>query len=158
GAGMCLLLSSDFVDDSLFIKKKRKWYHSQAEGLGGKAPMLQGVIGEVKFGPYRFKNVPTYIFDDVYNITAYPYLGGLIGNDLLRRFNSIIIYGQRDMHLTPNSHYKEDSDYSYTGLGLYQVEGEVEVGDVMEGSPAADGGFRSGDITLSVNNNMSGDI
>lgn len=158
GAGMCLLLSSDFVDDSAFIRKKRRWYHSQAEGLGGKAPMLQGVLREVRFGPYKFRNVPSYIFDDEYNVTAYPYLGGLIGNDLLRRFNIIINYGQRDMHLTPNTHFKDEFDYSYTGLGLYQYGDVVEVGDVMPGSPAEEAGFRSGDVLLSVNNNMSNNI
>ncbi len=158
GAGMCLLLSSDFVDDSAFIRKKRRWYHSQAEGLGGKAPMLQGVLREVRFGPYKFRNVPTYIFDDEYNVTAYPYLGGLIGNDLLRRFNIIINYPQRDMHLTPNTHFKDEFDYSYTGLGLYQYGDVVEVGDVMPGSPAESAGFRSGDVLLSVNNNMTNNI
>ncbi|WP_461400157.1 retroviral-like aspartic protease family protein, partial [Flavitalea sp.] len=79
GAGMCLLLSSDFVSDSIFINPKRKFYTTQAEGLGGKAPMRQGIIKQVKIGPYKFKKVPTYIFDDEYNVTSYPYLGGLIG-------------------------------------------------------------------------------
>ncbi|HUP13525.1 MAG TPA: retroviral-like aspartic protease family protein, partial [Niastella sp.] len=92
GAGMCLLLSADFVSDSNFVKPKRKWYATQAEGLGGKAPMKQGVIKQIQVGPYKFRNVPTYIFDDEYNVTAYPALGGLIGNDLLRRFNLIINY------------------------------------------------------------------
>jgi Aspartyl protease len=32
GAGLCFLLSKDFVDDSVFIKKKRKYYATQAEG------------------------------------------------------------------------------------------------------------------------------
>jgi hypothetical protein len=48
GAGMCLLLSSDFVSDSVFINPKRKFYATQAEGLGGKAPMRQGVIKQIK--------------------------------------------------------------------------------------------------------------
>src|SRR5690606_18761917 len=105
GAGLCLMLSEEFVEDSRLRVKKKKWYNSQVQGLGGKAPMLQGVIRSMKLGPYKFKNIPAYIFEDEYNITAYPYLGGLIGNDLLRRFNIIINYPQRDMYLMPNTHF-----------------------------------------------------
>lgn len=158
GAGMCLLLSSDFVADSNFVKPKRKWFITQAEGLGGKAPMRQGVIKQVRIGPYRFRNVPTYIFDDEYNVTSYPYLGGLIGNDLLRRFNLIINYERRDIYLSPNSHFKDVFDYSYTGLGMYVIDGEIMIVDVMPNSPAENGGFKPGDIIAAVENNFSQSI
>ena len=64
--------------------------NTQAEGVGGKAYMKVTTVREFKIGPYRFRKVPIYVFDDEYNVTSYPYLGGLIGNDLLRRFNLII--------------------------------------------------------------------
>jgi hypothetical protein len=158
GAGMCLLLSADFVNDSFFIKPKRKWYATQAEGPGGKAPMKQGVIKQIKIGPYKFRNVPTYIFDDEFNVTQYPYLGGLIGNDLLRRFNLIINYEKSDIYLTPNSHFKDAFDYSYTGLGMYMIDGEIIVMDVMPDSPADKGGFKPGDVVMAVENNFSKNI
>ena len=158
GAGMCLLLSSDFVSDSNFINPKRRWYSTQAEGLGGKAPMRQGVIKQVRIGPYKFRNVPTYIFDDEYNVTQYPYLGGLIGNDLLRRFNLIVNYDRRDLYLIPNSHFKEPFDYAYTGLGMYVIDGEIRVIDVMPNSPAQEAGFQPGDIIMAVANNFSKNI
>jgi hypothetical protein len=158
GAGMCLLLSADFVSDSIFIKPKRKWYATQAEGLGGKASMKQGVIKQVQIGPYRFKNVPTYIFDDDYNVTQYPMLGGLIGNDLLRRFNLILNYDRQDIYMTPNTHYKEHFDYSYTGLGMYLVDGEIQVVDIMPESPAEQAGFKTGDVIVAVGNNFSKNI
>lgn len=158
GAGMCLLLSSDFVEDSVILRSKSKWYFSQAEGLGGKTPMKQGIIRQFKFGPYKFRNIPTYIFDDEYNITSYPYLGGLIGNDLLRRFNLIINYSTRDIHLTPNSHFRDPFDYSYTGVGMYFVDGEVKILDVMSGSPAEKAGLKVGDVIMAVQNNFNKSI
>jgi len=158
GAGMCLLLSNDFVNDSNFIKTKRKWYATQAEGLGGKAPMKQGVVKQVRIGPYKFRNVPTYIFEDEFNVTSYPYLGGLIGNDLLRRFNLIINYDRRDIYLMPNSHFRDPFDYSYTGLGMYVIDGEIRIIDVMPGSPAEEAGFKPGDIVMAVENNFTNNI
>jgi hypothetical protein len=158
GAGMCLLLSADFVADSNFIKPKRKWYVTQAEGLGGKAPMKQGVIKYIRVGPYKFRNVPTYIFDDEFNVTNYPNVSGLLGNDLLRRFNVIFNYERQDIYMTPNSHFKEAFDYSYTGLGMYLLDGEIEVVDIMPESPAEQAGFKKGDIIMAVANNFSKNI
>lgn len=158
GAGMCFLMSSDFVNDSAVISKRRKWYATQAEGLGGKAPMKQGVVKQLRLGPYKFRNVPTYIFDDEYNVTQYPSVGGLIGNDLLRRFNLIINYDRPEIHMMPNSHFKDVFDYAYTGLGMYVVEGEILVIDVMPGSPAEQAGFKPDDLIVAVQNNFSKNI
>jgi predicted metalloprotease with PDZ domain len=115
-------------------------------------------VKEVKLGPYRFRDVPTYIFDDQYNVTSYPNLGGLVGNDILRRFNVILNYEHRSIYLMPNSHYRDQFDYSYTGLGIYWVEGEVQVGDIMKGSPAEKAGFKEDDVVVAVGNNFSNNI
>jgi len=155
GAGLCLLLTKDFVKDSALLRKKRKRYVKEGEGLGGKIDMELMVITEVKVGPYRFRNVPVYVFDDVNNITSYPYMGGLIGNDILRRFNVILNYAQGDIHLMPNSHYDEKFDYSYSGIELYLVEGVIIIGDVAKGSPGEAAGIKEGDIVISVNKNFT---
>jgi hypothetical protein len=155
GAGLCMLYSREFVMDSNFLDKKRKHYVKQGEGLGGKIDMELTVIKEVKIGPYRFRNVPVFIFDDITNITQYPQLGGLMGNDLLRRFNVIINYGKGDIYLLPNHHYGETFDYSYSGMELYFVNGRIITGDVAKDSPAEAAGVKEGDEVLAVNKNFS---
>ncbi|MEJ7913298.1 MAG: aspartyl protease family protein [Chitinophagaceae bacterium] len=155
GAGLNMLLSTDFVKDSAVLGRKRKLYVKEAEGLGGKVDMHLTVIKEIKLGPYRFRNVPIYVFEDLYNVTSYPYLGGIIGNDLLRRFNAIINYEKRDFYLTPNTHFGEPFDYAYSGIELYYIDGEILIGDIAKGSPAEKGGLLEGDIIVAVNKNFS---
>jgi hypothetical protein len=155
GAGVCMMLSKDFISDSSFIDKRKKRWVKEGEGLGGKIDMELTVIKEVKLGPYRFRNVPVHIFDDVNNVTSYPYMGGLIGNDILRRFNVILNYAKSDIYLTPNSHYSEFFDYSYSGVELYLIDGLILVGDVAEGSPAQAAGLKEGDQVMAVNRNFS---
>lgn len=155
GAGLCMMLNSDFVHDSSLIKRKRKYYKKQAEGLGGKLDMDLTVIKEVKIGPYKFRKVPVLVFIDTYNVTSYPFLGGLVGNDVLRRFNIILNYPKRDIHLSPNSHYDEPFDYSYTGIELYHVDNTIIIGDVAKGSPAEAAGLKEGDIVVAVNADFS---
>lgn len=158
GAGLCFLLSENYAQDSLVINPDKKTFLTQAEGLGGKTAMRVTTIKEVKIGPYKFKNVPTYIFEDNYNITAYPYLAGLIGNDLLRRFNVTLNYAKKEIHLVPNSHYFSPFDYAYTGLGIYVVDGKIKVEDVISGSPAEKAGFNVGDVVISVGTDFSNNI
>lgn len=152
GAGVCLMLSKDFVDDSVFLQKKRKLYPKEGEGIGGRISMHMTVVKELKFGPYRFRNVPTYVFDDDYNVTSYPYLGGLIGNDIFRRFNVIFNYPKRDIHLIPNSHFRDPFDYSYSGIELYYLNGKIIIDDVSDGSPAQIGGIKQGDELVGIGN------
>ncbi len=158
GAGLCFLMSEKFAKDSSVLHRRRKPILTQAQGMGGKLQMRLTIVKEVKLGPYKFRRVPTYLYDDLYNVTSYPFTGGLLGNDLLRRFNMTINYPNREIHLTPNSHYKDPFDYSYTGLGIYFEDGIIVIGDVIEGSPGEKAKFLPGDEIVAVNNNFSHNI
>ncbi|MBX3239105.1 MAG: aspartyl protease family protein [Chitinophagaceae bacterium] len=158
GAGLCYLISSSYANDSLVFKANKKSFLTQAEGLGGKTSMRVTTLKRVKLGRYTFKNVPTYVYDDIYNITAYPYLAGLIGNDLLRRFNMTINYPKKEIHIVPNTHYHSKFDYAYTGMSIYTVDGKIIAEDIIENSPAETAGLKEGDILLAVENNFSGNI
>jgi hypothetical protein len=161
GAGMCLLLSNQFVKDSGLLssrKRQRKIIQTEAQGLGGKMEMHITTIQEFKIGNYSFRNVPVYLFDDKTNITAYPFLGGMIGNDLLRRFNLFLNYPKKEIYLQPNTHYRDPFDYSYTGLIIYLINGRVEITDIIKNSPAEKAGFKKGDVILAINNNFSNNL
>ncbi len=155
GAGLCMLFSKEFVEDSSLIHRKRKRWAKEGEGLGGKVDMQLTVIKEVKIGPYKFRRVPVYVFDDVYNVTSYPSMGGLIGNDLMRRFNVILNYYKGDIYISPNKRYKEPFDYSYSGMELYFIDGKIIIGDIASGSPAEEAGLKEGDHVLAINKNFS---
>ena len=109
------------------------------------------VIREIKVGPYKFRNVPVYIFKDEFNITSYPFLAGILGNDILRRFNCILNYDKRDIYLLPNTHFQEPFDYSYSGVELYYINESIIVGDVAKNSPAEASGLKEGDVVVAIN-------
>lgn len=158
GAGLCFLMSDQYASDSAVLLSKRKPLLTQAEGMVGRLQMRLTVIKELKIGPYRFRNVPTYLYKDDFNVTSYPFAGGLIGNELLRRFNMTINYGQREIFLQPNKHYNDLFDYAYTGLGIYYIEGKIMVEDVIENSPAEKAGFKIGDEVFGIGTNLSRNI
>lgn len=158
GAGLCLLLSQQYVSDSLLFAPGKLMYSTVAEGIGGKKEMSITVVKKFKMAGYSFKNMPTYVFDDDFNVTSYPFLAGLIGNDLLRRFNIIINYGQSEFHLTPNKSYREPFDYAYYGFNMFQDGTEVLIIDVMPESPASKAGLKDNDVILSIGNKFAGSL
>jgi len=158
GAGLCFLMSKQFEEDSQVLKKSRKPVFIQVQGLGGKKQMSLTVIKGVQIGPYKFRKVPTNILDDEFNATSYPFLGGVIGNDILHRFNVVFNYAKREIHLLPNSHFNDDFDYSYTGLNLYYVDGKIVLDEVINKSPAYKAGLKKDDVIVAVNTNFSNDI
>ena len=152
GAGLCVLFSDKFVKDSSLLLKKRKPVITGAEGMVGRLQMQLTVIKELKVGPYRFKNVPAYIYQDDYNVLNYPFTAGLLGSEILRRFNIIINYPKREIHLLPNNKYLEVFDYSYTGFSFYAIDGLIVVEDVIKNSPADLAGIKIGDEVIAVGN------
>ncbi len=161
GAGLCMLLSQEFVKDSSLLANRKKWQKvipTEGQGLIGKMDMDITIIKGMKIGKYSFDDVPTYVFDDISNVMQYPDLGGLIGIDLLRRFNITLNYPAKEIYIIPNIHFNDPFDYSYTGLVIYFINGHVEVTDVIKDSPAEKAGFLPGDRLIAINNNFSNDI
>lgn len=158
GAGLPLVLTSDFVQDSSLVRKSRRRFPVEAHGVGGSTFMTLTLVRRFKLGPYRFKKVPVLVFDDEYNVLSYPYMGGLIGNQILKRFNTIINYPAGEIHLTPNSLYREAFTYSYSGMEIYAIDGSVIVGSVVSGSPADAAGVKENDILIAINNDFTQDF
>ena len=156
GAGLCLLFSSNFTEDSaVFSPKRKKPVHMQGAGLGGKTDMRLTTLRTFSLGPFHFRQIPTYIFDDSFDVTSYPQLGGLIGNDLLRRFNLIINYAHSEIYILPNSAYKQPFDYSYSGVLIGLIDGKIVVTDVSPDSPGEKAGLKEGDTIMEVNGNRN---
>jgi C-terminal processing protease CtpA/Prc len=76
----------------------------------------------------------------------------------MARFNLTVNYGRKEIHMLPNSHFNEAFDYSYTGLGIYMIEGRVVIEDVLKDSPGEKAGLMPGDIIIAIDNNVTGNI
>jgi len=158
GAGLAMLFSEQYAKDSGLLDSRRKIFYTRAEGLGGSKKMRLTVLNEMRLGKYRFREVPLYVFDDDQNVTRYPYSGGLIGNDILKRFNTLFNYASHEIYLTPNTHFEETFDYGYSGVTLHLIQDKIVVEDVVPSSPADRAGFNRGDEIISINNLFSGNL
>ena len=158
GAGLSLLLTESFVKENKFLLSRRKPLTIQVQGLGGKNSMRLTVIKKVKIGPYVFRNVPTSLYSETESTVFQDPVVGLVGNEILRRFNMVINYAAGEINIKPNNNYNDLFDYAYTGLSLYLYESKIIIDDIITGSPADKCGLKNGDIVIGVGFSFNGDI
>ncbi len=158
GAGLCLLLTENFLRDNKILLPRRKPVVTEVQGLNGKKKMRLTVVKRLQIGPYYFRNVPTNLYDDEDNVTSYPYTAGLLGNDILRRFNLILNYPSREIYLKPNTSFNDPFDYAYTGMTLYSYNNKIIIDDIVTKSPAEKAGLKNGDEVICVSNDCNGKI
>ena len=158
GAGLNMLFSERFAKEAGVLDPTRKSWVTSGEGIGGQIELRLTLLKSLRIGPYRFKKIPITIFDDSFNVTNYPHWAGLIGNDLLRRFNTVLNYPAAEIHLKPNRFFYDEFDYAYIGMELYLIDGLIKVGFVASNSPAQDAGLEVGDEIVAVNKILSGKL
>jgi hypothetical protein len=154
GAGVNFIAVSKLNKGKPFLKKSKKYYDTYVGGLGGKKTMQLTILDKIKIGPYIFRKIPILQFEDDYNLLNYPVLGGILGNDLLRRFNIVINYPSKVIHLSPNQFFNDYFDYSYTGMSVYLINNLVTIEDIIPNSPAAKAGLLSGDLLIALNRQL----
>jgi hypothetical protein len=152
GGGLHVMLIDEFNDEKNIIKPTRKKVNTFAEGLGGRTKLEITIAKKFTVAGFKFYDVPVYLFKDSLGVLNYPVRKGIVGNEIFRRFNTILNFAQNEVHILPNKKYFDKFDYGYTGLDLYLQDEKIIVGGVAENSPAAKAGLLENDIIVAVNN------
>ncbi|MCB0654101.1 MAG: aspartyl protease family protein [Saprospiraceae bacterium] len=155
GAGLSLLLNTA-TQDSLDLPQNIIRTEI-GTGLGGYLEGYFGRIDEISFGEYSLHGVLTNFQERTPEMTVLYEINrdGLIGNELLSRFNVTIDYITAKMYLQPNRRY--DRKFVFDRSGLVMAAGGKEgarifyITYVVPGSPAEKAGIQKGDVIKSVN-------
>ncbi|NJN27621.1 MAG: PDZ domain-containing protein [Cyclobacteriaceae bacterium] len=144
------------TSDSRFQIPDNSLYTFLGVGLSGD---IYGHIGRAKrmsIGNYKFKKpLITYPEESSVQISNYENdRNGSLGADVLKRFNVIFDYHDREMLLKPNSDFKDDFKYNLSGIDVTTPIPDLplfKITKIRKGSPAWIAGLEEGDQILTIN-------
>ena len=160
GAGLAMILHTDTHPD--LSAPERVIPGEVGAGLGG---VIEGFLGRtdelaLKKTDLKLRNVVTHFqeLNDDLDTTRLNARNGIIGNQVLRRFDVVLDYPREELYLKPNKYYKQKFKFDKSGLVLYAAGSNLNkyiVTKVIPGSPAAEADIRRGDRILRINGTAS---
>ncbi len=125
-------------------------------GLGGEIEGVVGRIRSMKMGSHLLIN-PVSNFQALNELSDSVYLNGrngLIGGEIMCRFNFIIDFNNEKLFLQTNRNFKTKFSYDKSGLVLIAGGANLSiftVHEVIPNSPAEEAGFQKGDELVRIN-------
>jgi predicted metalloprotease with PDZ domain len=126
--------------------------------MTGKSSVEIAVIKSIKLGGYEFGGRPIMLSTAKKGLTAADNYLGLLGNELISRFNFILDYSNNILFLKPNQSYHRKTDFPVSGIDLVSKNGEILISDVVSTSSAYMKGLRRGQKILAINNIKKGSL
>jgi len=131
-------------------------------GIQGELPGKVGRLPIIKIGEFDLPDVIASFASDEGNTGAQPagsVFDGNIGYGILQRFRVVLDYPQRRMFLIPREKVFPPFEFNMLGISFEQwMDKSIYVRDVIERSPAAEKGVRTGDLITALNGKDSKDF
>ncbi|MCX6302781.1 MAG: aspartyl protease family protein [Bacteroidia bacterium] len=136
------------------IERKVRYY-TKYGGVGGESSGYDFIADSVQISDYRLENVNMSYSADWSGVLASEGYSGILGSNILDRFDIIFDFRNSNLYLKPNKKFNEP--YIFDRLGFSYVDrcktmGGWIVASLTENSAAEKQGLRIDDKIISVNN------
>lgn len=158
GAGLTLLVNSPFNKTHNLSSQADKRLTSSSDNLSVESTSEKIAIKSLTLGDYTFTDLPIDLSYDTSGVSSYKGYLGILGSEIIDRFNYILDYKNKKLYLKPNQLYKKPFEFPLTGFSITEKEGMVVVSKVSPEGPAYQKGIRQGDVLISVNGATSSDL
>ncbi len=159
-AGGGIIFSAPFVRAHRLLAANPKTIEALSVGPEGKSRERIGRVRSLQIGEFQISN-PVAGFSQA---TKGPMAGdgvgaGLIGGEVLRRFNLTLDYAHKQLLLEPNDNFADASEINMSGLVLVPVGVDHKTFKVVfADSPAVAAGIRRGDILEAIDGKPAKDF
>jgi hypothetical protein len=154
GIRSALTLTAPFVKQHELLASPQPFIQATVGwGIGGRVDEQVG-RGTLRLGPFEITEMVMGLSEATAGAENSSMLAGIIGDELMRRFDLVLDYPNGRMFLAPNADFAQPYEFDMSGLFLRAEPPDyrrVTVLSVTTGSAAEEAGLRAGDELEGVN-------
>jgi hypothetical protein len=158
GAGLTLLINTPYNENHKLNEKAEKSLIKKYQNLHGESISESIAIQSMYIGGFKLNEMVVGIAHDKDGVSSYKNYLGILGAEVISRFNLILDYSTSTLFIKPNSAFSKSFTFPVGGIKLKQIDGNVIIDKVEETSSAFEKGIREGDKLFSINKDSLGDI
>ena len=150
GAALALRLNRPLVISKDLQARIQPNYPYIARVLNTQSTDFIGRLPEFKVLGHEFQGFPIRMATSEGGVSGRSDIDGIIGLEILKRFNLIFNYREQQLYFQPSLLYDAFFLENFSGLNVKKKEGKLWVEEVVVNSPAFEAGIQKGDLIVSV--------
>jgi len=151
GAGVTAFLNTPFVNEHQLLTQLGKTINLKADGLTNSSDKYIARISSFTFNGDTFNDLPISLSQTTAGVNAMPGYLGLIGNELLFRYNLTFDYAHKAIYLQRNNTFNEAFRFPQYGFTLKLNNGNIYLDNIAPGSPEKEQGLEENAQLISIN-------
>jgi predicted aspartyl protease len=161
GSGGTINFNTPFTEENDLLAGMDTYYERETTSLSTeRSHVYTTMLANLNIGHYEFYALPANIAIAETGALSWSGPMGILGNEVLKRFNMFIDLQQKRMSLEPNRLYHEMFEVNCSGLESVTDDTfqKVIVDHVYAGSPAHEAGLKVGDEIVQINGTSASDF
>lgn len=162
GAGLPLAFCTPYAEKHQLRSGITKSYSIESFGLSSnKTVVTIGRLKQFNMHQYEFNEVPVRLYKVTKGVFAQKGIAGVIGNEILKRFNITFDYKRKRSYWEPNTRFDQVPflvSYSGLSLALDNAMDKVLIEKILPASAAASTALMIGDEVLEIDGVKARDL
>lgn len=158
GAATSMIVNTPFASKNQLLEKAGKHYSRTAKGLNTSSSYHVIPIDRLSVGQHQFADLELELATTKNGVSGSNRYMGILGNQILKRFDMIVDYSEHLLYLKPNQNFGKKFDFNLSGLRLVIRNGQITVFEVIPGSAAEKLGIQTNDRLISIDGKPCQDI
>lgn len=162
GAGLTLLVNSPYKEKNKLSDKIGDKITFTSNNLSNKTNYEKGLIKSITLGNTTFenKNLGISLASDKEGVSSAEDILGILGSEIIYRFNIILDYKNKNIYLKPNYLFHKNFEESVSPVSLKYSDDrkEIIISNILQNTDAYKKGLREGQRIISINNIQNKDI
>lgn len=155
GAALALRINTPTVNAHELVDKVTPSYERQGKALGNASTDRIGRLKSFNVLGESFEGVPIRMANVTTGVSSMSNVNGILGLEILKRFNTIYDYNKQVMYVKRNSLFDAPYRESKSGLKVKKHAGYLKVENVVPSSAGEKAGIKPDDHILSVDGKVN---